>query len=79
MTAIDIEFTIIKGTYYCPWCEAAMADIKASGAEASYRVLNRDRLIEESAKVRMCTVPIIYHGVRLVGGYRELKNYLDSL
>ena len=31
-----------------------------------------------AARANMSTVPIIYHGVKLIGGYQELVEYLDA-
>ncbi len=79
MSDDGVGFVIIKGTYYCPWCEAAADFLKERGFGYAFRVLNRDGLTEEARRARMSSVPIIYHGMRLVGGYEHLKKYLDEI
>ena len=79
MSGEVVGFVIIKGTYYCPWCEAAADFLSERGFEYSFRVVNRDSLIKEGCLARMSSVPIIYHGVRLVGGFEKLRDYLDEI
>ncbi len=75
----EVGFVIIKGHYYCSWCEAAADFIEERGFTHVTRVVGRDKLMEEGSRARMCTVPIIYHGVHLVGGHKELIAYLNEI
>ena len=42
------------------------------------RPLALSELQAAAARANMSTVPIIYHGVKLIGGYQELVEYLDA-
>jgi glutaredoxin len=79
MAGEAVGFVIIKGNYYCPWCEAAADFLKERGHDYAFRVLCGGALMEAGKHARMSTVPIIYHGVRLVGGFQHLRKYLDII
>jgi len=61
----------------CPWCEKAATLLDEQGLPYNLRPLGRQELIEHAERANMTTVPIIYHGVHLVGGYDDLLKYLD--
>ncbi len=72
---------------YCPYCESAKKLLKLRAVEfeeikvASDDDAEWDRLYKLSG---MKTMPQIYHGDKLIGGYDSLsaldrKDYLDSL
>lgn len=42
------------------------------------RPMSLSELRKAAERAKMSTVPIIYHGVKLVGGYQELVQYLDA-
>jgi len=62
----------------CPYCEKAAGLLEEKGVAFHMRPLARQQLLETAERAKMTTVPIIYHGVRLVGGYDDLVQYLDS-
>lgn len=62
----------------CLWCNKAAALIKKSGGAFHMHPLGLAELREHAARAKMTTVPIIYHGVRLVGGYDDLVKYLEQ-
>jgi glutaredoxin len=75
----SIGYTIIKQAHFdCPWCTKAIEALDARGLPYSIRTLTKSQLLEEAAHAKMSSIPIIYHGVRLVGGYTELVIYLDN-
>lgn len=74
-----IWYSIYKPAYYdCPWCDKAAALLDEKGLPYHIRPLGRSELHEHAARANMTTVPIIYHGVRLVGGYDDLVEYLAA-
>lgn len=79
--------TMRNGTYYtiysqagrkCPWCEKAAEALDAQGLPYNLRPLGRTELLEHAERANMNTVPIIYHGVHLVGGYEDLVSYIAT-
>ncbi len=75
----SIGFTIIKQAGFdCPWCTRAIELLDERGLAYSIRNLSKSQLLEEAAHAKMSSIPIIYHGVRLVGGHAELVIYLDK-
>ncbi len=62
----------------CPWCDKAAALLEEKELKFHMRPLVRSELIEHAERAKMSTVPIIYHGVRLVGGYNDLVKYLEQ-
>lgn len=62
----------------CPWCEKAAEALDNAGLPYMLRPLGLEKLREAAERANMSTVPIIYHGVKLIGGYTELVEYLDA-
>ena len=62
----------------CKWCEKAAEALDKKGLPYMIRPLGVSQLIDVAERADMQTVPIIYHGVKLVGGYKELIEYLDA-
>lgn len=62
----------------CPWCEKAAALLEEKGHAFHMRPLAIEELREHAERAKMTTVPIIYHGVHLVGGYDDLVKYLGA-
>lgn len=72
-------YTIIsQGGFKCPWCDKAATLLDEQGAAYHLRPLSKSQLLIEAERAKMNTVPIIYHGVRLIGGYEDLVKYLES-
>lgn len=62
-------------TSYCPYCEAAKALLKKRGIEFEEIRLSEDddaAWDELTSRSGMKTVPQIFAGERLIGGYSEL-------
>ena len=73
-----IKFTIIsQAGFKCPWCEKAVDLLDSKGLGYNLRPLTRSQLLDEADRAKMNTVPIIYHGSKLIGGYTELDAYLS--
>jgi len=62
----------------CPWCDKAAGLLDKEGHAYHMRPLGLTELREHAERVNMTTVPIIYHGVRLIGGYEDLVKYLEE-
>lgn len=62
----------------CLYCVRAASLLDEEGLPYSLRPLARSKLLEVAAEARMATVPIIYHGIRLVGGFDDLKAYVAN-
>jgi len=62
----------------CPWCDKAAEALDKEGLPYNLRPLGVAELREHAERAKMTTVPIIYHGVRLVGGYDDLVAYLEA-
>lgn len=79
MDHVDIGFTVIsQAGRKCPWCERAVELLDTRGLTYSIRPLGRDQLLKEAERASMSTVPIIYHGVKLIGGFTDLEKYLEG-
>ena len=63
----------------CLWCEKAAEELDKRGLPYMLRPLSRPKLLEVARRADMKTVPIIYHGVKKVGGHEELIKYIDAL
>ena len=61
----------------CPYCDKAAELLDNLGLPYRLRPLARSDLLEAASAAKMTTVPIIYHGVRLVGGFSELQDYVS--
>lgn len=74
-----MTFTVIsqKG-FRCPYCEKAVELLDQTGEQYSLRTLARAELVEAASAAGMTTVPIIYHGDTLIGGYDALSTYLKE-
>lgn len=62
----------------CPWCDKAAEALDEAGLPYNFRPLRLSELQEHAERAKMKTVPIIYHGVRLIGGYEDLVEYLAA-
>ncbi len=62
----------------CPYCTKAAELLDTKGAAYHMRPLAIEKLREVAGRANMTTVPIIYHGVHLVGGYDDLIEYLKE-
>ena len=72
-------FTVIsQAGFKCPYCEKAVDLLDRKGKSYSIRALDRPELVEAASAAGMTTVPIIYHGDVLVGGYEDLTKYLQE-
>ncbi len=56
----------------CPFCEQAKMLLKGNNIDFEEIVLNREQLAELTAKTKMMTVPQIFFGETLIGGFTEL-------
>ncbi len=73
------SFTIItQAGRKCAWCEKAAEALDNLWLPYMIRPLKLSELKAAAERANMSTVPIIYHGVKLVGGYNELVAYLDA-
>lgn len=63
----------------CGWCEKAAEALDKRGLPYMLRPLTLEKLRDVANRANMTTVPIIYHGVRLIGGHDELVEYLDAI
>jgi glutaredoxin len=71
------EFTVYtQAGRACPWCDKATELLHTQGRSFSIRPLAREQLLEVADKAKMTTVPIIYRGVDLIGGYTDLQDLL---
>ena len=76
----NIGFTVIKQARRdCPHCDRAIAMLDDAGYSYSIRALGRPKLKEEAERAKMTTIPIVYHGVRLIGGADDLAAYLSEI
>lgn len=74
-----VGFTVIsQAGFECPYCDAAERLLRERGYAYDTRKLKRSELLKAAADAKMSSIPIIYHGVRLVGGHAELVEYLDN-
>lgn len=75
----SLSYTIFtRQGFNCPWCDKAAELLDGRGLPYNLRPLTRAKLLEEAAKAHMSSIPIVYHGDRLVGGFEELKLYLEE-
>ncbi len=72
----NIGFTIIKGANPCVWCDAAVALLESHKLKFKVDVFSIGKLQGVSSDLGVKSIPIIYHGVRFIGGYTELRTYL---
>lgn len=69
--------TVIKGTFPCPWCDKAVALLESRGLEHRVREFSRYELIQLADKAGWTTVPMVFNGDKLIGGFSELEKWLD--
>lgn len=62
----------------CPYCVQAKAMLNAMGVEFSEEVVTREQLADLTAKSGMLTVPQIFVGEELIGGFTELQASVKS-
>lgn len=73
-----MEYTIYtRANFKCPFCEKAARLLDVKGMSYSMRPLDTPALLEVAESAGMTTVPIIYHGDELVGGYDKLEALLS--
>ena len=69
---------IVWSKYHCPYCDQAKALLKMKGIEFEERNVSKDwtreQLLEAVPNAR--TVPQIFLGEELVGGFNELRQRL---
>lgn len=74
-----MTYTVIKRRgQECPWCDKAIEALDIRGLSYSIRSPDREELICIAHKAGMSTVPIIYRGEKLIGGYVELMEHLKT-
>lgn len=74
-----MTYTVIKRRgQECPWCDKAIEALDIRGLSYSIRSPDREELIRTAHKAGMNTVPIIYRGEKLIGGYVELMEHLKT-
>lgn len=71
---------IVWSKYNCPFCEQAKGLLKMKGIDFEERKIGdgwtREDLLEAVPTAR--TVPQIFLGEQLIGGYTELKQHLQG-
>ena len=71
---------VVWSKYQCPYCDQAKALLKQKGIEFEERKIGdgwtKEDLLEAVPTAR--TVPQILLGEELVGGFTELKKYLEK-
>lgn len=65
---------------YCPFCQMAKSLLTNKGIEFEEIYLGNDveKMMELAKKTGMKTVPQIFIGDQLIGGYDDLKSMNDS-
>lgn len=71
-----VFYTIYKGGQHCVWCLRAADLLFVRGLDYVTKELPIPLLRAKANAARMNTVPIIYHGTTLIGGYEDLKTHL---
>lgn len=74
----SLKYIVIsqKG-FKCPFCIKAVDLLDSKGLSYSLRPLEREHLLVAAKAAKMNTVPIIYYGPDLIGGYTDLMRHLD--
>lgn len=71
---------VVWSKYNCPYCDQAKSLLKQRGIEFEERKIGdgytKEDLLEAVPNAR--TVPQIFLGESLVGGFTELKKYLEE-
>ncbi|AMO44122.1 putative glutaredoxin protein [Ruegeria phage vB_RpoS-V10] len=74
----NVGFTIVRGTFACGWCDKAAALLTERGVAFTVQKLGMADLILKQADIGHPTVPMIFHGVKFIGGFDSLEVYLDT-
>jgi len=69
---------ITQSGKHCSWCDKAATLLDKAGVKYHLRPLSLSQLRIEAGRANMTTIPIIYHGVKLVGGYDDLLKYMEK-
>lgn len=71
---------VVWSKYHCPYCDQAKALLTQRGVEFEERKIGdgwtREDLLESVPNAR--TVPQIFLGEKLIGGYTDLVKYIDE-
>ena len=70
----------IKGTGWCPYCQEAKDLLNSLNKEVVF--VDLDEVPEKALEMieqGMKTIPQIYHNGNRVGGYEDLKQYIEAL
>jgi glutaredoxin len=62
----------------CPYCRKAVALLDANNIPNEVEEHEREPLLVVAAEANMTTVPIIYDGEALIGGYTEMLAHLTA-
>lgn len=70
---------VVYGTQQCPWCDRAKSLLDDKSVSYVYIDLAEDVDAQKMFKEKcLRTVPQVFYGDTLIGGYDNLKNYLDK-
>lgn len=73
------EFTIYtQAGFNCPYCDKAKELLDTKELDYAVKSLDRESLITVAGIANMTTVPIIYHGNTLIGGFDDLEAHLSE-
>lgn len=76
---IVMSYTIYTRVgYACPWCDKAADLLDQKGLRYSLKPLDKKSLLKVASKASMSSIPIVYNGEELIGGYSELNLYLEK-
>jgi len=72
---------VVWSKYHCPYCDQAKALLKQKGIPFEEKKIGdgytREELLEAVPTAR--TVPQIFIGEQLIGGFTELKQHLEKV
>jgi glutaredoxin len=72
---------VVWSKYQCPYCDQAKALLKQKGIEVEERKIGdgytKEDLLEAVPSAR--TVPQIFVDTQLIGGFTELKTFLEKV
>lgn len=72
-----LKYNVIgRANFACPWCDKASDLLDEKGLDHTVEKLVLDDLSKIADASGMNTVPIIYQGDMLIGGYQELVAHL---
>ena len=76
----SLKYTVIsRMNFKCGWCEKAVEVLDGLGLPYELRVLDLDQLKAAATKASMSSIPIIYLGNDLIGGYDDLATHLKRM